>query len=416
MRAAIAVALLAGFAVVGKSYLLYLLPIAALFLITLFRAYGRYSDTHDATRLDRVFSQTYYQARQRFRVAAKDAKAELSAHVVCVDEVTGMDLTIDVAILRGTSPDNVLVHVSGTHGAEGYHGSAIQLQALHKWKKCAPTVVFVHALNPFGMAHYRRFNESNVDLNRNVLSAEKFAKNVARPPNQFDYETFTHLINPPHVLSFWDEIIFFPKAVFNIARFGFQRLKAALVTGQFHNQKGLYYAGTTQQPSHRIMTGVLREFITARRVVLIDVHSGLGPSGMDTLMVSTKAERELTLRVFPRHDEKFVEDESDKSGPVGGGAYANSGGYVAGYPDILFGNSEVHLGVTQEFGTVAPLEVVRAMVRENAAWNYARWTAVHREAAAIARDVFYVPKAAWKQSCLEKGEALLEQGVEFLSK
>ena len=35
-------------------------------------------------------------------------------------------------------------------------------------------VVIVHAVNPYGFACGRRFNEDGVDLNRNVLSDDEF--------------------------------------------------------------------------------------------------------------------------------------------------------------------------------------------------------------------------------------------------
>ena len=35
-------------------------------------------------------------------------------------------------------------------------------------------------VNPFGMAHFRRFNENNVDLNRNALPSTDRAAVLAR--------------------------------------------------------------------------------------------------------------------------------------------------------------------------------------------------------------------------------------------
>jgi hypothetical protein len=36
-------------------------------------------------------------------------------------------------------------------------------------------VVFIHAVNPYGMSFWRRWNENNVDLNRNFLSGKTTA-------------------------------------------------------------------------------------------------------------------------------------------------------------------------------------------------------------------------------------------------
>jgi len=62
----------------------------------------------------------------------------------------------------------------------GYAGSSIQLAIIqylydqrlyHKsgGERKLPTIVFVHALNPYGMKMWRRVNENNVDLNRNFI-------------------------------------------------------------------------------------------------------------------------------------------------------------------------------------------------------------------------------------------------------
>ena len=60
-------------------------------------------------------------------------------------------------MLRLTTDDSpLLVHVSGTHGAEGYSGSAVQLALLRRWaadpaaRPAGVRVALVHALNPFG--------------------------------------------------------------------------------------------------------------------------------------------------------------------------------------------------------------------------------------------------------------------------
>lgn len=105
------------------------------------------------TTVENHFVETYYDARAKFRQHASDANAKL--HTLRLDHLAHLDLTIDVAVIEG-SKDRVLLHVCGTHGIEGFAGSAIQsalLQSTKEWKKdIGPTVVFVHALNPYGFA------------------------------------------------------------------------------------------------------------------------------------------------------------------------------------------------------------------------------------------------------------------------
>ena len=118
-----------------------------------------------------LFSMTYVEARTKFRAAATAQKAKLVSLPILQDG-DDLELTIDIAILQGDLPGYV-VHSSGTHGIEGYAGSAIQLAILDTIAKTPtqnrPSLVLMHAVNPYGMAHYRRFNEQNVDLNRNAI-------------------------------------------------------------------------------------------------------------------------------------------------------------------------------------------------------------------------------------------------------
>ena len=135
------------------------------------------------------------------------------------------DLTIDVGVLR-RSKTKVLIHICGTHGVEGFVGSAIQSFLLDNstiikkddhYDDTLPTLVFVHALNPFGFAHLRRVNENNVDLNRNFLTESRFEKVKARDPNRFGYVDLMELINPTKSFETnWD--FFYLRAIYNIAK------------------------------------------------------------------------------------------------------------------------------------------------------------------------------------------------------
>jgi hypothetical protein len=112
---------------------------------------------------------------------------------------------MDAAIFRG-DPEKVMLHISGTHGPEGFAGSAIQAAILDQLAakplgEGAPTVVLVHALNPYGFANNRRVNEENIDLNRNYLTDEEFEAARARDPNIGNYVTNDALLNPKKLPS-----------------------------------------------------------------------------------------------------------------------------------------------------------------------------------------------------------------------
>jgi hypothetical protein len=135
------------------------------------------------------FADEYEDARALFRERAAAAGATL--HVLplegpcwggaCGDSAAFEGegrLTVDVAVVRGSGgrPDGPhLLHLSGVHGVEGHAGSAVQckwLDGVARGDVRVPdgvSAVLVHVLNPYGMKHGRRYNENNVDLNRNLL-------------------------------------------------------------------------------------------------------------------------------------------------------------------------------------------------------------------------------------------------------
>lgn len=71
---------------------------------------------------------------------------------------------------------------------------------------------------------------------------------------------------------------------------------------QYHDPAGPYYGGVGPEPSRAL----LREFLatqnltTWRRLVQIDLHTGLGPTGMDTLMVDEPPTLQVRLGALRR--------------------------------------------------------------------------------------------------------------------
>ena len=155
--------------------------------------------------------------------------------------------------------------------------------------------MLVHAVNPHGMANFRRFNENNVDLNRNAVPEESWDELLGRDPNAAGYEDFDGTVfNPRRVPTALDAYInVWFRAAYGIAANGYVTLKRAMVAGQYHNPRGIFYGGEQLQASHRL----LRDFLvqngftkTRGKVTWVDVHTGLGPSGVDTLLMERDSE------------------------------------------------------------------------------------------------------------------------------
>ena len=124
------------------------------------------------------FSDSYREARKKFLDSIEELKEK--GFEISQDELPlnlkgpeDEDLIIDFAVVGPLESENLLLYSSGIHGVEGFAGSAIQLSVLDQLKNKSPfsdyCIVFIHIINPYGMAWNRRVNENNVDLNRNFL-------------------------------------------------------------------------------------------------------------------------------------------------------------------------------------------------------------------------------------------------------
>ena len=120
----------------------------------------------------RYFSPTYARARERFLDAARKRGAAVDTHVHPLKGAEGEELAIDTALIGDPAAKALFLASSGTHGPEGFAGSACQLALLNdelpdRATERGVAILLVHAVNPFGFSHLKRTNEDNIDLNRN---------------------------------------------------------------------------------------------------------------------------------------------------------------------------------------------------------------------------------------------------------
>lgn len=269
-------------------------------------------------------------------------------------------LAIDVAIVGNLSSGKILLSSSGIHGVEGYPGSAIQLSVIDNLAKQEPfdshAIIFIHCINPHGMAWWRRFNENNVDLNRNFLRSDQEYTGV--PEGYHHIKDFFNPKTPPPKR----ERMFMFKAMRLILKHGFNNVKQWVAEGQYEYPKAIQFGGKEIQPGPKLLLDWLDvKLKNATHVWAIDLHTGLGPSGHDTLLVSantTKEQFQKLDNMFPKHVESLD--------PNAGVGYEIVGDLHQGLEDRY--NKIKWISITQEFGTFKPVKVIRASLTEN------RWT------------------------------------------
>lgn len=230
---------------------------------------------------DRRLDTTYAHAQARFLDAARRAGAEVTSFPHPMTGLEGEDLAIDVAQLGDDDAESVLLIVSGTHGVEGYAGSALQSWWLDERSPAATLdglrVVILHGFNPVGFSWVRRVNEDNVDLNRNFVD-------WSSPPANEAYGDVADLLVPE---TWTDDVqAATTGALLGVAgEVGLERFQQIVSGGQYEHPTGIFHGGSGPVWSHRWLDQHLAELVgPAKRLGVIDLHTGLGESGHGELI------------------------------------------------------------------------------------------------------------------------------------
>ena len=259
-------------------------------------------------------------------------------------------LAIDVASIGDAEATSVLLIVSGTHGVEGFTGSALQ----HHWwehhradRPDALRVVHLHAFNPHGFSWVRRVNEDNVDLNRNFIDWSQ------PPPANEDYGGIAQLLVP----DAWDDATQESTLLALLAHadeVGFDRLQEIVSGGQYTHPTGVFYGGTGPVWSHRWLREHVLDLVgSAERVGIVDLHTGLGPWGHGEL-ISHEG------RGDAGYDRSVTWWGDVRSMTDGDSVSANLSGDWLGAVDGLLPGVEV-TAVALEYGTVDTVSVLQAL-------------------------------------------------------
>ncbi len=358
-------------------------------------------------RLD-VFASNYVQARARFQRAALATGCELSTYPIDGAAPTGESLTVDVAHKGSRSPRTALVVSSGTHGVEGFFGSAVQCALLEGLLRSATlrdhtAVVLIHAVNPYGFAWRRRVNEDNVDLNRNfLLPGQPFAGTPAA------YGELDSLLNPRRAPTRLDPFLLM--AGIEVLRRGFPALKNAVAQGQYDFPEGIFYGGSGPSRTQRILAEHAPAWLgTPERVVHLDLHTGLGPWGSYALCPDLPSTSPRVAQLRLEFGAKNVQGY-EPSGVL----YEIRGG-LGPFLEHRFPATQYDC-MLAEFGTYPALRVLQAMRVEN-------WVHLHAEhdspAAAALSDrakrrlveVFCPGSHAWRATVLDKGLRVARQAL-----
>jgi len=342
------------------------------------------------------FSATYPEARRKFLEAARAGGAVVESHVnPNAKGASGEELASDVARFGDIDAESLFIVCSGTHGNEGFCGSGCQIglieEGIINTRPQSVAVLLVHAVNPYGFSHIRRVTEDNVDLNRNFRDFSK------PPPENSRYAEIHDLLVP----SDWDGLARARAEaaleVWRDSNGGMPALQAVVAGGQYTFRDGLFFGGQSATWSNQTFRAIVEKHgVAAKRVGLIDVHSGLGPTGYGEpiSILASGTQGFERARAWWGRDVTSVTDGTSTSPPV-------TGPLIGSIEESLPGAETTSIGL--EFGTVELLEVLDAIRGDN--WLYARGlksglsldSAVARDIKQKIRDALYVDTDDWKE-------------------
>ena len=351
-----------------------------------------------------AFASCYTEAREKFLDAARQRGARL-AHYQHPDArgPDGEALYLDVAVVGAPTARARMVVGCGTHGIEGFSGSAAQT-AWMRGDDPVPSgaaMVFLHAHNPWGFAHRQRVTEENVDLNRNFIDFDE-----ALPVNP-GYGALAGELTPRR----WDETNI--AAIFDaLARYrethGEQAYSDAFNAGQYSHRDGVYYGGAREQWANAAIRAAIREHVgsVATHAAFIDLHTGIGNYLEHVYLCFHAPDSPAYERARAWWGERAV----NRTGSTHKATARYRGLLVDAFQEEL--SQVVTTATVIEFGTRSREAMQRAnlslcWLRSHGASDRALAREVHAEYV----DAFYPNASEWRHAVLDQSRAFMNRGL-----
>lgn len=236
---------------------------------------------------DHKYSDIFYTTYDEIRAHLKDRVADLKDKGITVetseyaiDESDGLYID-NIYLPASEKEEELIVLTTGVHGMEGYIGSVMLDiffdEIYHMLNTEKVGILIVANVNPYGMKYMRRYNENNVDLNRNfILDWDNFDLTSNK-----DYPEVKNFLQPEKKIgnALWHEVGFYANLAKEALTKGADKVSDALLTGQYEYPQGVYYGGNGDEASTAYLKGVFNDCLESsyENIVHIDIHSGYGP-------------------------------------------------------------------------------------------------------------------------------------------
>ncbi len=362
------------------------------------------------TPVNAAFSTSYAQARSKFLESAAHAGMHLRSFEHPLKGRDGETLAMDVALDGNPDALNMLIVSSACHGVEGYCGSGVQVFAAQdrEWlalaRSAGVAVLYIHALNPHGFSWLRRTTHENVDLNRNF---QRFDQAL---PENTAYAELHSLLLPTE----WPPIADNQSAIAGyIHANGLDRFQAAVSQGQYAFADGMFFGGTEATWSNRTLRQVLKTYAgKARRVAWMDLHTGLGPSGVGERIFACRDEQEALVRARAWWGGNGATPITSFYDGSSNSARLTGLMWSAMYDECP---QAEYTGIAMEYGTLPILDMIAALRADH-------WLHLHSDAPQALRQsiecqvkgAFYVDTDEWRVRIIEQAREAMIQAIDGL--
>ncbi|MGZ5030627.1 MAG: DUF2817 domain-containing protein [Methylobacter sp.] len=347
-----------------------------------------------------AFPGSFAAGRQRWLAQANklSSHARLKPYPCDGTGPEGEELFTDTIWIGPEDASRVLVLLGGTHGIEGFAGSAVQIDQLnliaegHVVIPDNTAVLMVHALTPWGYAWQRRCDANGIDLNRNIV-------NFSQPlPENKDYELLKDTFYLADAVQRKVAFAEFERQHGRVA------LEKAISAGQYCDPSGPFYGGAAPAHGRRVCEELMRQYhLQERDLAVIDLHTGLGSYGYGEIICD--------------HE------------PNSGGAHTASRWYGESVALPLLGTSssvpkiglldyawhaimnERSCYITLEFGTFSTDQLFEILLRDHQLWAQSNNEQARLEHRKIMHHHFCPDDRAWREMLLFRARQVIAQGL-----
>lgn len=352
-----------------------------------------------------MFFRNYHDASRNFTNACGNAGLPLSEYTHPLSP-----LTTSVARLGALDAKKTLIVISGTHGVEGFLGSACQSKWLRDFGSMTmPTdcaIYLIHALNPWGMKYLRRVDHENIDVNRNFLDQwNHLPKNKGYDEFAWDIEcngfTEEQYRGPGTNLYKLNKI------------FGADVVLRMIAPGQYTRPHGLFFGGRAPSWSHKTLRSFLKQNLkAAEHIAVMDFHTGIGAfAALELICPWTKTSDEFLRARSWYHEYNVVSPLTDDSlAPM------VSGDLLTAIARLLPGRPVT--AVAAEFGTYDAENLLTVLVWENLLHNLSRIQGKGRSIGEEEQKLlnhFTPDDKEWQEVCTNKGVSILNAAINGLA-